>query len=99
MYLKKLIDIVEKNKKNEPFVCIRDLVKNGLSVERFTTDNVAKPCRHEIAIFIAAWCRFAGFESEMYRDWLTDYCVDVLSKISSSSAAQIRHSTAIPRGC
>ena len=93
MYLQKLLDLVESNKKNVPFLCIQDLVENGLSLERFSTDNMAKPCRHEIAIFIAAWCRFAGLEPEMYRDWLTDYCVEVLSKISSSSASQIRHST------
>ena len=93
MHLQKLMDLVKSNKKNDPFVCIQDLVENGLSLDRFTTDNLAKPCRHEIALFIAAWCRFAGFEPEMYRDWLTDYCVDVLSKISSSSASQIRHST------
>ncbi len=93
MYLQKLLDLVESNQKNVPFLCIQDLVENGLSLERFSTDNMAKPCRHEIAIFIAAWCRFAGFEPEMYRDWLMDYCVEVLSKISSSSASQIRHST------
>ncbi len=93
MYLQKLLDLVKKNNKNEPFVCIQDLVKNGLSLDRFTPDNVAKPCRHEIAIFLAAWCRFAGFEPEMYREWLTNYCVDILSKISSSSPSRIRHST------
>lgn len=93
MYLQKLIDLVKNNKKNDPFVCIQDLVKNGLSLNRFTIDNLVKPCRHEITIFIAAWCRFAGFEPDMYRDWLTGYCVDILSKISSSSASQIRHST------
>lgn len=93
MYLQKLIDLVKSNNKNDPFVCIQDLVKNGLSLDRFTTNNLNKPCRHEIALFIAAWCRHTGLEREMYRDWLTGYCVDVLSKISSSSASQIRHST------
>lgn len=93
MYLQKLLDIFKKNNKADPFICIQDLVENGLSLDRFTTDNVAKPCRYEIALFLAAWCRLAGFEPEMYRDWLTNYCIDVLSKISSSSASQIRHST------
>jgi len=93
MYFQKLLDLIKNNNKNDPFVCIRDLVENGLSLDRFTTNNLREPSRHEIALFIAAWCRFEGFEPDMYRDWLTDYCVDVLSKISSSSASQIRHST------
>ena len=93
MYLQKLLDIVKENKKDKPFTCIQDLVKNGLSLDRFTADNAAKPCRHEITLFLAAWCRFSGFEPATYRNWLTNYCIDVLSKISSSSASQIRHST------
>ncbi len=93
LYLQKLKDLVKSNDKNDPFVCIQDLVKNGLSLDRFTTTNMNKPCRYEIALFIAAWCRHTGLEPEMYRDWLIGYCIDVLSKISSSSASQIRHST------
>jgi hypothetical protein len=93
LYLQELLCIAKKNNKADPFICIQDLVENGLSWDRFTTDNVAKPCRHEIALFLAAWCRLAGFEPEMYRDWLINYCIGVLSKISSSSASQIRHST------
>ena len=92
-YLQKLLDIVKNNNKSLPFVCIEDLVKNGLSLDRFLSDSMTRPNRHEITLFIAAWCRFAGLESEMYREWLTTYCVDVLSEISSSAASQIRHST------
>lgn len=93
MHLHKLLNLTKKNNKKDPFVCIQDLVENGLSLDRFTSDNFAKPGRHDIALFIAAWCRFAGFKPEIYRDWLINYCVDVLSEISLSSASQIRHST------
>ncbi|MCP3888395.1 MAG: hypothetical protein GY702_05920 [Desulfobulbaceae bacterium] len=93
MHLQKLMDIVVKEKKSEPFICIQDLVENGPLFDRFADDSVKRPSRHEIAIFLASWCKRVGFTAEIYRDWLTDYCVDILSKISSSSASQIRHST------
>ena len=92
MHLQKLMDIIVKENKREPFICIKDLVENGLSLDRFADDG-SRPSRHEITIFLASWCKLAGFEAEIYRDWLTNYCVDVLSEISSSSASQIRHST------
>lgn len=92
MHLQKLMEIIVKENKSEPFICIKDLVENGLSLDRFADDSY-KPCRHEITLFLASWCKLAGFEAEAYRDWLTNYCVDVLSEISSSSASQIRHST------
>ncbi len=94
MYLEKLLDIIKDDQKKDPFVCIRDLVENGLSEDRFTSDDgLMKPTRHDITLFIAAWCRFAGLEPEIYGEWLINYSVDVLSKISSSSKSQIRHST------
>ena len=93
MHLERLLDIIRDNQKNDPFLCIQDLVENGLSEDRFTSDNLVKPCRHDIALFIAAWCRLVGLEPEIYREWLINYCVDILSKISSSSKSKIRHST------
>lgn len=92
MHLQKLMDIIENGNKSEPFICIKDLVENGLSLERFADDSY-RPNRQEISLFLASWCKLAGFEAETYRDWLTNYSVDVLSKISSSSASKIRHST------
>lgn len=93
MHLQKLMDIVVNEKKSEPFICIQDLVENGLSPDRFADDSFKRPSRHEITLFLASWCKLVGFKAEIYRDWLNSYCVDVLSKISSSSASQIRHST------
>ena len=92
MHLQKLMDIIVKENKSEPFICIKDLVENGLSPDRFAGDD-SRPSRHEITLFLASWCKLTGFEAEIYRDWLTNYCVDVLATISSSSASQIRHST------
>lgn len=87
------MDFIVNEKKNEPFICIQDLVENGLSSDRFADESFRKPSRHEITLFLASWCKLVGFKAEIYRDWLTSYCIDVLSKISSSSASQIRHST------
>nr|MBF0222074.1 hypothetical protein [Desulfobulbaceae bacterium] len=93
MHLQKLMDIIVNEKTREPFICIKDLVTNGLSLDRFTDDSFGPACRHEITLFLASWCKLVGLKTDIYRDWLTCYCVDVLSIISSSSASQIRHST------
>lgn len=92
MHLQKLMDMIVNENKSEPFICIKDLVDNGLSLDRFADDSF-RPSRHEITLFLASWCKLVGFEAEIYREWLTNYCVDVLSEISLSSASQIRHST------
>ncbi len=92
MHVQKLMNIIVAAGKSEPFTCIKDLVENGLSLERFA-DGAHRPSRHEITLFLGAWCKRMGFTPEVYRDWLIDYVVDVLSKISSSSPSQIRHST------
>ena len=92
MHLQKLMNIIASEGKNEPYPCIKDLVENGLSLDRFAEGN-HRPNRNETAIFLAAWCKRMGFTPEVYRDWLIDYTVDVLSGISSSSPSQIRHST------
>ena len=92
MHLQKLMNIIVAEGKSEPFTCIKDLVENGLSVNRFA-EGGQRPSRQEITLFLAAWCKRMGFTTEVYRDWLIDYAVDVLSGISSSSLSQIRHNT------
>jgi hypothetical protein len=76
----------------EPFTCIKDIVINGLSPDRFA-EGEHKPTRNEITIFLAAWCKHRGFTPDIYGDWLIDFTVDVLSRISSSKPSAIRHST------
>ena len=92
MHLEKLMKIVEAEGRGEPYACIKDLVENGLSLDRFAAGE-HRPNRNETTIFIVAWCSRMGFTPDVYRDWLIDYAVDVLSGISSSAPSQIRHST------
>lgn len=92
MYLQKLLTIIGKEREKELPTCITDLVENGLSQDRFT-DEEFRPGRHEITLFLAAWCRRIGLDAGYYRDWLIDYSFDVLGGISKSSPSQIRHST------
>lgn len=92
MYLQKLLDISLTAGKIEPFPCLQDLLRNGLSAERFAADE-SRPNRSTITLFIAGLCKRMGLDAESYRDWLINYSIDVLSKISGSTAAAIRHST------
>jgi hypothetical protein len=88
MYIEKLQEITHGN---EISVCIEDLARNGLSLDRFN-DGDYRPARHEIAIFLAAWFRQQGYEPEDFRDWLIGFSMDVLSVLSASSLSKIRHS-------
>ncbi|OPX33537.1 MAG: hypothetical protein B1H11_12395 [Desulfobacteraceae bacterium 4484_190.1] len=91
-YLEKLKGLLKAKNKKCLFSCIRDLVSNGLQLSRFPgKDNT--PTRQDVTQFIAAWFKYAGISADECRDWLIDYCVDILSSISSSSNSKIRHST------
>ncbi len=92
MHLQKLMDITAAQGGHEPFTCIKDIVKNGLSPDRFA-EGEHKPARNELTIFLAVWCKHMGFTPDIYGDWLIDFTVDVLSRISSSKPSAIRHST------
>lgn len=74
------------------FPCIRDLVTNGLDPTRFSIEDY-RPSRQDITQYIAAWFKYIGISADECRNWLIEYCVDVLSRISSSSNSRIRHST------
>lgn len=91
-YLNKLCKVLFKAIKSYLFPCIEDLVKNGLSLSRFSS-NEFKPSRLDITEFIASWFKFTGLAADEYRQWLIDYSTDILSIISSSSKSRIRHST------
>jgi len=92
MYLKKLKKILTENNEKYLFPCIRDLAANGLNVERFTNEEQA-PSRQDVTQYIAAWFKYTGMSSDECSKWMLEYCVDVLSSISSSSKSRIRHST------
>jgi len=92
MHKEKLIKIIGKEAYNDTFECIKDLIENGLSLDRFT-DDCQKPNRQDITFFLASWCKHIGLRIDDYREWLIAYCIDVLSGISSSKPSKIRHST------
>ncbi len=86
------IEVLGERGVEDVFPCIRDLVENGLSVRRFSVGD-SRPDRQDVTQYLAAWCRHVGLLEDSCRDWLTAYCVAMLSSISKSSASRIRHST------
>jgi hypothetical protein len=74
------------------YPCILDLIENGLDLDRFPP-GAATPDRQNVTQYLAAWSRHAGLSLEESRDWLMDYCVEVLSPLSRRTPAAIRHST------
>ena len=92
MYLNILRKILTKNHEKYLFPCIKDLVTNGLSLERFSNEEHI-PSRQDITQYLAAWFKYTGLSAAECREWLNEYCVEELSAISSSSKSRIRHST------
>ncbi len=92
MYLNRLRKILTENNEKYLFPCIRDLVANGLNLERFS-DEDRIPSRQDITQYLAAWFKHTGLSSEECRKWMIGYCIGMLSAISSSSKSRIRHST------
>ena len=72
--------------------CIVDLVRHGLDAARFEQGQ-PRPHRQDITQYLAAWSRHAGLDEEACREWLTEYCVEMLSLLTKRSPAAIRHST------
>jgi hypothetical protein len=91
-YLTTLNTLLGDRAKDVVYLCIRDLLDNGLDLARFSPgDN--RPQRQDITQFLAAWSRHAGLSEEESRSWLIEYCTTVLEPISSRTPAAIRHST------
>jgi hypothetical protein len=78
--------------KDRIYPCIRDLVEHGLDLARFVAGETT-PQRQDITQYLAAWSRHAGLSEEESSGWLIDYCIDMLSLLSTRSASAIRHST------
>jgi len=92
VHLNRLKRILRESDEKYLFPCIEDLVTNGLNSARFSSED-HRPSRQDITQYLAAWLRHIGISADDCRDWMIEYCVDVLSTISSSSNSQIRHST------
>ena len=91
-HLKILRDKLPKNNEQCFFPCIKDLVANGLKLERFQ-DGTNPPSRQDITQYMASWCKYIGMSADDCREWMIEYCINVLSALSSSSPSGIRHST------
>jgi len=91
-HLIKLEKILEPKGSSKLFLCIKDLVENGLSLSRFSIGE-RKPSRQDVTQFLLTWFKYIGVTAEECHDWMLAYCLDVLSILSSSSLSQIRHST------
>jgi hypothetical protein len=87
-----LIDILENKKDKYLFECITDLIINGLTLTRFTNDEIT-PSRQDITQFLLLWFKFSDVPKEKIQDWLINYALEVLSVLSLSSKSQIKHST------
>ena len=92
MYLNRLRKVLTKNNEEYLFSCIRDLVENGLNREQFSNDDNI-PSRQDITQYLAAWFKYIGLSADECREWMMEYCIAVLSAMSSSSHSRIRHST------
>jgi len=91
-HLNSLRKILKSGDESSIFVCVNDLVQNGLTLSRFEAEE-RKPSRQDITQFIAAWFKYIEISADECRDWMIEYCLDILSVISSSGNSQIRHST------
>jgi len=92
MHLNMLRQLLGDNRKRCLFTCIKDLVTNGLKLERFS-DEGSPPSRQDITQYLASWCKYTGMSADECREWMIEYCISVLSVLSSSSNSRIRHST------
>jgi len=78
--------------KDRIYPCIRDLVEHGLDLARFGVGEIT-PQRQDITQYLAAWSRHAGLNEAESSGWLIDYCIDMLSSLSTRTPAAIGHST------
>ncbi|MBF0496024.1 MAG: hypothetical protein HQK58_05530 [Deltaproteobacteria bacterium] len=92
VYLTSLKQLLVEHGQDRLFPCIEDLAANGLSPERFSPQE-SQPSRQDITQYLTAWFKHIGFLPDDCQSWLIEYCLGMLSAISSSSASQIRHST------
>ena len=92
MFTTTLATILRERGVDVIYPCVRDLLENGLALDRFS-DSEIKPQRQNITQYMAAWSKHVGLGEEECRSWLIEYCVVMLSPISRTSPSGIRHST------
>jgi hypothetical protein len=90
--LKQLIHILTaEGKQQHLYACMEDLAANGLDPTRFAATE-SKPRRQDLAQHVISYLCEIGIPENNCRQWAIDYCTDMLSKISSTSLSQIKHS-------
>jgi len=93
MYLEKLLKISDQYDISEMiYPCIEDLVKSGLSTERFPDQDIT-PTRQDITQYLLTWFKSVGMDADGCREWILEYSLEVLAPLSSGSPSKIRHST------
>ncbi|HDZ89336.1 MAG TPA: hypothetical protein ENH37_01495 [Deltaproteobacteria bacterium] len=90
--IEELKDILEGAQEQKIYPCIFDLLTNGVVPSRFRPEE-SFPTRQDVTHFILAWLKHCDVPADRCGNWVMDYCVDELSRISSSSPSRIRHST------
>jgi len=91
-FLSNLDTMLGDRGKDTIYPCIRDLVEHGLDFARFAAGEIT-PHHQDITQYLAAWSRHAGLSEEASSDWLIDYCIAMLSSLSTRTPAALRHST------
>jgi len=74
------------------FPCIKDIISSTMQSKHLSIGKHGAS-RQDITQYLAAWFKHIGVSQEECQDWMIEYSVEVLSKISSSSHSRIRHST------
>lgn len=86
-----LLEILPNSNNVYVYPCVEDVVSsNG-----FLRKHNGQPTfnRQDVTQYLCKWLKHAEISAESARNWLIEYSVDVLSAISSSKAARIKHST------
>lgn len=92
-HLKNLETLLEEEGvRDSLFLCIKDLVENGLVESRFKESDF-KPNRQDITQHLLSWFYYIRIPKNACMKWMMDFCTDALAPMSSSSPSQIRHST------
>jgi len=74
------------------FPCIEDIISGRIESKSppAISDRFS---RQDVTQYLGVWFKYIGVSKEACQEWMIEYAVQVLSKISSSSHSRIKHST------
>ena len=70
------------------FPCVKDIISG-----RIESKSSPAFSRQDVTQYLASWFKYIGVSKEGCQEWMIEYAIQVLSKISSSSHSRIKHST------